>query len=253
MTDWYYHDPAQGRVGPLTAEQMRARYRDRRILRDTLAWHRDLPEWQPIERLVEDLELGGVQPDASQPPPMPAATPSHAHARQPGTSQAGSSRTASPARGTESRKGMSGCLIAVIVLAVLAIPVIGILAAIAIPAYQDYTVRARISQIVLGAEPMQAQVDRYIAGLGRCPGNRSRGFERAETYASAFVSGVQVGELADGACAFELRFRGMGAAAEGKTLTFQRGLQTHASAWTCLGGTLPAKYRPDSCRSTTTE
>src|SRR3546814_10053630 len=27
MTDWYYHDPAQGRVGPLSAEQVRARDR----------------------------------------------------------------------------------------------------------------------------------------------------------------------------------------------------------------------------------
>src|SRR3546814_7999787 len=33
MTDWYYHDPAQGRVGPLSAEQVRARYVDRRIQR----------------------------------------------------------------------------------------------------------------------------------------------------------------------------------------------------------------------------
>ena len=40
MTDWYYHAPGQGRVGPLTAEQMQQRYRDRVIVRDTLAARR---------------------------------------------------------------------------------------------------------------------------------------------------------------------------------------------------------------------
>src|SRR3546814_10704240 len=75
MTDWYYHDPAQGRVGPLSAEQVRARYVDRRIQRDTLAWHAGAREWQPLDRFSDELQLDTVAPDASQPPPLPPATP----------------------------------------------------------------------------------------------------------------------------------------------------------------------------------
>ena len=45
MTDWYYHDPAEGRVGPLSAEDLLNRFRERRIQRDTLVWHLDLREW----------------------------------------------------------------------------------------------------------------------------------------------------------------------------------------------------------------
>src|SRR5690606_14914715 len=75
MTDWYYHDPAQGRVGPLSAEQVRARYVDRRIQRDTLAWHAGVREWQPLDRFSDELQLDTVAPDASQPPPLPPAAP----------------------------------------------------------------------------------------------------------------------------------------------------------------------------------
>src|SRR3546814_6906930 len=75
MTDWYYHDPAQGRVGPLSAEQVRTRYVDRRIQRDTLAWHAGVREWQPLDRFSDELQLDTAAPDASQPPPLPPATP----------------------------------------------------------------------------------------------------------------------------------------------------------------------------------
>src|SRR3546814_15776174 len=37
MTDWYYHDPAKGRVGPLSDEQVRPRDAARRIPPATLA------------------------------------------------------------------------------------------------------------------------------------------------------------------------------------------------------------------------
>lgn len=251
MIDWYYHDPAQGRVGPLSAEQMRARYRERRVQADTLAWHRGLREWQPLEKLSEELGLEAVVPDASQPPPLPAPGP-RTPAATAGRASPNGARGYRPATGG-ARRGLSGCAIAAIVIAVVAIPVVGILAAIAIPAYQDYVARSRVAQLVVGVQPLQAQVDRYITGLQRCPGNRSRGFGRPDTYASTFVSNVQIGELASGACAFELQLRGLGSGADAKTLTFERELGTGQPVWTCTGGSLPAVYRPAACRATQPE
>ena len=55
MTDGYYHAPGQGRVGPLSADEMRARFRDRRITRDMLAWHDGLREWQEYLDLLGPL------------------------------------------------------------------------------------------------------------------------------------------------------------------------------------------------------
>src|SRR3546814_2898668 len=66
MTDWYYHDPAQGRVGPLSAEQVRARSVDCRIHPATLPWHTGAREWQPLDRFSDELQLDTVAPAASR-------------------------------------------------------------------------------------------------------------------------------------------------------------------------------------------
>ncbi|HEU0305393.1 MAG TPA: DUF4339 domain-containing protein, partial [Lysobacter sp.] len=73
MIDWYYHDPAEGRVGPLSAEDLCHRYRERRIQRDTLVWHHGLREWQSLERVAPDLGLASLDVDASRPPPLPSS------------------------------------------------------------------------------------------------------------------------------------------------------------------------------------
>lgn len=72
MTDWYYHLPGQGRIGPLAADDVREAYRSGRIRRDTLAWRAGAREWQPLDRFSEDLSLDGL---AVEPPPAPEMLP----------------------------------------------------------------------------------------------------------------------------------------------------------------------------------
>jgi type IV pilus assembly protein PilA len=136
MTDWYYHAPGQGRVGPLSADEMRARFRDRRITRDMLAWHDGLREWQPVERLIEELGLTGVEQDLSRPPPVPprpaAAVASHAARPSTHIEPPPSNRT--------------GCIIAAVAVGIGGLVMLAVLAAIAIPAYQDYVKRAKAAQ-----------------------------------------------------------------------------------------------------------
>lgn len=73
MSDWYYHLPGQGRVGPLAADDVREAYRAGRIRRDTLAWRAGAREWQPLDRFSEDLSLDGlaVEPAPEMLPPVP--------------------------------------------------------------------------------------------------------------------------------------------------------------------------------------
>jgi len=52
------------------------------------------------------------------------------------------------------------------------LPVIGILAAIAIPAYQDYTIRAQVSEGLNMAAPVRAAVTETIQRSGRVPSDR---------------------------------------------------------------------------------
>lgn len=65
-------------------------------------------------------------------------------------------------------KSMSGWAIAAIVVACV-FPILGILAAIAIPAYQDYTVRTQVTEGLVLASDFKAAVTNYVAGTGGWP------------------------------------------------------------------------------------
>ena len=243
MTDWYYHDPSQGRVGPHTAQDIRARYRDRRIQRDTLVWHAGLREWQPLDRLSEELELDGVQPDASVPPPLPpplATAPAYSTPRPSGSTR----------RNNAPQRGLSGCAIVAIVLGALAIPVIGILAAVAVPAYQDYTVRAQTTAGLIGAaSAIKRQVARHVERTGHCPGNDDMTPVIQRFTGLHPKSRLRFGSVDSGECAFEFTLGGMPPAVEGSTWLYVAYQEGEGMAWDCSGGTLPSRYRPASCRA----
>lgn len=248
MTDWYYHDPAQGRVGPLSAEQVRARYVDRRIQRDTLAWHAGVREWQPLDRFSDELQLDTVAPDASQPPPLPPAAPPPVAAARPSAAQRPYSANPRGSAPPQARRGMSGCAIVAIVAAVLAVPVVAILAAIALPAYQDYTIRAETTASVLGASSaMQRAVDEFEGAHGRCPGDDDFASLLEQFDAVEKTTTVHFGALANGNCAFEFTLHGK-PAIEGRTWLFEARRDGDLAGWDCSGGDLPARYRPQQCR-----
>lgn len=250
MIDWYYHDPGEGRLGPYSAEDLRKRYRDRRIQRDTLVWRHGLREWQPLDRVSEEIGLDEVVQDASQPPPMP---PQSVAPVAPGTT----ARTRAATNGRYSRvapppkKSLSGCAIVAIVLAVLAIPALGILAAIAIPAYQDYTRRASSSGAIAGMTiALKRNVAEYAFRTGTCPSNQDpRVAQMARQLHERTRTSVRFGALEDRGCMFELTLSGPVPETSGKTLRYDGYPDGNEFLWDCSGGTLPDRYRPHECRS----
>ena len=154
------------------------------------------------------------------------------------------------------KRGLSGCaLIAVILVGVgvVSIPVIGILAAIAIPQYQDYVVRSRVGQGLVAAQDLQRTMDRYRAEHGVCPDAQALGMTDGATVRlsssgkgeAAFVLDAATPGSPDATtCGFEMRFADVSPAADGKTLRFVSDAQT----WDCRGGTLDIRYRPAPCR-----
>lgn len=268
MSDWYYHEPGQGRVGPLSADEMRVRFRDRRIAHNTLAWHEGLREWQPLGKLLEELGLTGVKPDTSKPPPVPvrpaAATASHA----------------GPMRGQAAppQSNRSGCIIAVVVIAVVGLFLIGILAAIAIPAYQDYVERAKAAQALVStsSSALQEQAntfdpDRmadtdasarelvtmamrefYTANNATCPDTyefetlqvrhpRLQGSEDSGWFdiASADTDGSQ--------CAYVVSFLGLGAEVQDKTVRYEVTIAGDTVDVACQNIDLPPDHAPSLC------
>lgn len=94
------------------------------------------------------------------------------------------------------RAGMPGWGIALIVLAVclfVLVPVAGVLAAIAIPAYRDYTVRAEVAQGMETTVRARALIAEYIGQRGALPtDNRVLGLPHPEAFSARYVSSVRV-------------------------------------------------------------
>ena len=236
MSQWYYADDARNRIGPLTDDELREHYRQRRLRRDSLVWRDGMAQWQPLEHIATELELDSITPDATLPPPLPTggATPAYTPVR------------AAPPK----KKGMSGCLIALLVCAALAIPMVGILAAIAIPAYNDYVQRAKVMEVMASVGPLKQAIGEHVAREGTCPDNDSADLAPVlhQLGQSPRVATVRVGTLQSGHCAFEVTLRGVGVQNDGKTLLFEASDET-ASQWDCSGGDLPARARPQQCRT----
>ena len=75
----------------------------------------------------------------------------------------------------------------------IVIAIIGILAAIAIPAYQDYVIRSQVSEGLTMASAAKASVSEFYANRGDWPlDNSAAGLGSATTINGKYVSGILV-------------------------------------------------------------
>lgn len=125
----------------------------------------------------------------------------------------------------------------------IVIAIIGILAAIALPAYQDYTTRAKVSEIMLAASSARTSISEAAATEGSLPGAYT-----VQTQESDFVQSVEWDENNNAIVAKATGNVGGGVAVdETITLTGSYNNTTGQVSWEC-GGTIDPKFRPSSCR-----
>ncbi|HGH6626595.1 TPA: pilin, partial [Neisseria meningitidis] len=75
----------------------------------------------------------------------------------------------------------------------IVIAIVGILAAVALPAYQDYTARAQVSEAILLAEGQKSAVTEYYLNHGEWPSNNtSAGVASASDIKGKYVEKVEV-------------------------------------------------------------
>ncbi|HGH6535105.1 TPA: pilin, partial [Neisseria meningitidis] len=75
----------------------------------------------------------------------------------------------------------------------IVIAIVGILAAVALPAYQDYTARAQVSEAILLAEGQKSAVTEYYLNHGIWPSNNSSaGVASASDIKGKYVKSVEV-------------------------------------------------------------
>ena len=136
----------------------------------------------------------------------------------------------------------------------IVVAIIGILAAVALPAYQDYTVRAKMSEVILAMSACRTSVTELYQTGGTPPGADNWG---CEGVSSKYVASLNT--TADGVITATIQ--GISGSVNGKKVTLIPTINGTAAAtatdfgkgvngWTC-GGTgtdLEKKYLPGSCR-----
>jgi type IV pilus assembly protein PilA len=125
----------------------------------------------------------------------------------------------------------------------IVVAIIGILAAIALPAYQDYTKRAHVSEGMSLASGAKTAVTEYYSSNGTWPsGNTEAGLATGTS-----ITGNAVTKVTVSGSKITVTFNTK--VESGKTLVLQGTANSGgAIEWSCSGGTLDAKYLPSNCR-----
>ena len=126
----------------------------------------------------------------------------------------------------------------------IVVAIIGILAAIAIPAYQDYMVRSKVTELMTAGSACKASVSEYAQAMNALP--TSLATAGCSSNPTQYLRSLAVGNngvvtlTATGTLKTEVA---------GDTIIMRPTLSTTGTvSWTCSGGDLVDKYRPANCR-----
>jgi type IV pilus assembly protein PilA len=133
----------------------------------------------------------------------------------------------------------------------IVIAIVGILAAVALPAYQDYTIRAKVSEGLATIGEAKTSVSEYFIATGKIPANENASGIRVNVNTKVVASMKYIGsaglirlivqddvggDISSSANSFELSL----ASTQGGT-----------PQWVCKPAAvnpIPAKYLPANCR-----
>ncbi|GLQ47102.1 pilin [Dyella lipolytica] len=129
----------------------------------------------------------------------------------------------------------------------IVVAIIAILAAIAIPAYQNYLIRAQVSEGVIFADSAKTAEWDFVSNTGRIPkNNASVGLSSPASIAGKYVSSVDLAPNGQ----ITVTFNGPQAntAINGQTLVLSAITSSESINWSCTNSSLPDKYLPTLCR-----
>ncbi|HEZ5704570.1 TPA: pilin [Neisseria meningitidis] len=148
----------------------------------------------------------------------------------------------------------------------IVIAIVGILAAVALPAYQDYTARAQVSEAILLAEGQKSAVTEYYLNHGEWPSdNSAAGVASSSTIKGKYVEKV---EVKNGVVTATMLSSGVNKEIKGKKLSLWAKRQDGSVKWFCgqpvkrantanndevtaatdTNGKIDTKHLPSTCR-----
>jgi len=141
----------------------------------------------------------------------------------------------------------------------IVVAIIGILAAVALPAYQDYTIRAKMSEVILSMSACRTSITEvYQSGPASAPGGGGWGCELSASQATKYVAGVTT----DANGVITATVQNVSASVNTSLVTlipmansntaavFTTGSSAALYGWICggTGTSVAPKYLPGSCR-----
>ncbi|ENY4606081.1 pilin [Neisseria gonorrhoeae] len=147
----------------------------------------------------------------------------------------------------------------------IVIAIVGILAAVALPAYQDYTARAQVSEAILLAEGQKSAGTEYYLNHGEWPkDNGDAGVASASKIIGKYVKQV---EVKNGVVTAEMKSDGVNKEIKGKKLSLWARREDGSVKWFCgqpvtrtddddtvadaadtTGTKIETKHLPSTCR-----
>jgi type IV pilus assembly protein PilA len=133
----------------------------------------------------------------------------------------------------------------------IVVAIIGILAAIAIPAYQDYTVRSKVTEGLNAAGAAKTSVADAWLSLGTFPADQNAAGLVANTeYASDYVVSMTYARVNNSAGNLTVVLNGttLGIGNNADIVFLGESTTAGSVTWDCKAGSLLDKYKPANCR-----
>lgn len=128
----------------------------------------------------------------------------------------------------------------------IAVAIIGVLAAIAIPAYQNYIIRAKVSEALTFASQAKTAVAEYYQSQGTLPA------DSPTAGLATSITGTNVSQVTVAAGVITVTASIAGVPTASSNIIFSPSVGPSGITWVCTqggGSTLNNQYRPSNCKS----
>lgn len=126
----------------------------------------------------------------------------------------------------------------------IVVAIIGILAAIAIPSYQEYTGRAQVSEAMTLTSGVKAPLLEWMHGRGNYPNDIA---SLTDSTSGKYVETVVIsGSVSAPVITATMRMTGVSADLQGQTFILSS--TDGGNIWLCNTGSIPQNYLPTTCR-----